>query len=638
MMHFTNIIPPFDDKAEFFAEDALSLSLADKDCFNETALELTLVPEGNPILDKAKILGETFLKYKKELKSRGLRAGILIQATLGHGWVPDSRSSFQKFINSNLEEKYIHCPLDKDFQKYIYDSIHHLALLKPDFFMLDDDFRLFSGLNGCFCPLHIARINEELGTNYSVEEIIEKTKQDKEFYAKFVDIETTTMKELAKIIRRAIDDADPSIPCMYCTCGNPEDLNVAEDIAKIISAKGQACTIRINNGRYMRNNPADFGNWLYFTCHQRYALSSDTEVITEADTFPQNRYATDVACMNANITLALLHGFAGAKLWITRLSNFEPNSGKAYRQCLKENIGLYKFIYNSQPRWIGFNSPMRKPQEICVTGKVTAWGKEVFSLMGIPFRYEYADKGPTMLSGDDVAFLKDEEIKGILSGTVILDGEAGKALAGRGFAHLLGYESLIKPPRRIAKEIFFDTSGVMRSIGCSNRILCFINVDPKAEILSTLHIKDWAFAKESMEFGPGTVLYKNTLGGTVITFSATIGEYSVDSFSLLNESRKLQLCKLIEKLGFATIHYAGDARIICQYGETKDNKKIMYFCNTTNDLLPCIEVASKVFDENSQIFRILSDGKPTPVKIEKSGSHYCICDELKPLETAIFLF
>lgn len=637
MIHFTNIIPPFHNTAEFFAEDALSLSLADKDCFNETALELTLVPEGNPVLKKAEILGETFLKYKKELKSRGLRAGILIQATLGHGWVPDTRSTFQKFINSNFEEKYIHCPLDKDFQKYIYDSIYHLALLKPDFFMLDDDFRLFSGLNGCFCPLHIARINADLGTNYTAEEIIEKTKQDKEFYAKFVDIETTTMKELAKIIRSAIDAADPSIPCMYCTCGNPEDLNVAEIIAKIISAKGQACTIRINNGRYMRNNPADFTNWLYFTCHQRYALSPDTEVMTEADTFPQNRYATDVACMNANITLALLHGFAGAKLWITRLSNFEPNSGVAYRQSLKENIGLYKFIYEAKPRWIGFNSPMRKPQETCVTGKVTAWGKEVFSLMGIPFRYEHADSGPTMLSADDVAFLKDDEIKAILSGVVILDGAAGKALAERGFSHLLGYESMEKPPRRIAKEFFVDSTGTMRSIGCSNRILCFINVNPEAEILSTLHIQDWAFAKETQEYGPGTVLYKNALGGTVVTFSATIGEYSVDSFSLLNETRKQQLCDLIERFGFTTIYYTGDARIICQYGKTIDNKAIMYFCNTTNDVLPYIDVASKVFDEQSQIYRILGNGELTQVKIEKSNEHFSICNELKPLETAIFI-
>ena len=99
---------------------------------------------------------------------------------------------------------------------------------------------------------------------------------------------------------------------------------------------------------------------------------------------------------------------------------------------------------------------MRKPQETCVTGKVTAWGKEVFSLMGIPFRYEHADTGPTMLSADDIAFLKDDEIKAILSGVVILDGAAGKALAERGFSHLLGYESMEKPPRRIAKEFFVD--------------------------------------------------------------------------------------------------------------------------------------------------------------------------------------
>lgn len=636
-IHFTNILPPMVEKADFFAEDAFSLATADFECFNETALELTLVPEGSPAYNKAEVLGEIFIKYQAALKARGLRAGILIQATLGHGWTPNSRSSFQKLITTEFKERYTHCPLDKAFQKYIYDAIHHLTKLEPDFFMLDDDFRLFSGINGCFCPLHVARINAELGTNYTADEILEKTKTDKAFYASFVEIETTTMMELAKIIRKAIDDVNPSIPCFYCTCGNPEDLNVAENIAGIIATNGQPHTIRINNGRYMRNNPADFPNWLYFTCHQRYALSPDTEVMTEADTFPQNRYATDAACMNANITLAMLNGFAGAKLWITRLYNFEPDSGKAYRQILKDNIGLYKFIYDAKPKWLGFNSPMRRPKETCVNSKVTAWGKEVFSHIGIPFRYEYADSGPTMLSGDDVAFLTSEELKNILSGTVILDGSAGKALAERGFAEHLGYASMDPYPERIAEEVFFDSNGNKRVIGCSTRTLSFTTIDPEAEALSMLMLRTWSFSKECKELCPGALLYKNALGGTVITFAATIGEYSVDSFALLNETRKLQLCELIERLGETTINLVGDARVICQYGRTKSNQKIMYFCNISNDVLPSIELASRVFDESCNLFRVMPNGELMPYVLEKSDTHFRINTQLNPLETAVFI-
>ena len=59
----------------------------------------------------------------------------------------------------------------------------------PDFFMLDDDFRMITGSDGCFCPLHIAGFNHLSGKNY-----------------------------IAETIRDAIDCETPGLPCSFCKC------------------------------------------------------------------------------------------------------------------------------------------------------------------------------------------------------------------------------------------------------------------------------------------------------------------------------------------------------------------------------------------------------------------------------------
>ena len=44
-----------------------------------------ITPEGNPVIDKAKIGAEKFIGFRDELRNKGLKAGILVQATIGHG-------------------------------------------------------------------------------------------------------------------------------------------------------------------------------------------------------------------------------------------------------------------------------------------------------------------------------------------------------------------------------------------------------------------------------------------------------------------------------------------------------------------------------------------------------------------------
>ena len=61
--------------------------------------QMTLVPEGNPPSNKAEILCQRFAKFQARLKEMGLDCGILVQASVGHGWVLGEMFPYQAHVN-----------------------------------------------------------------------------------------------------------------------------------------------------------------------------------------------------------------------------------------------------------------------------------------------------------------------------------------------------------------------------------------------------------------------------------------------------------------------------------------------------------------------------------------------------------
>ena len=95
-MKLYSIMPLFTDHVEEICDD---IERQYKDGIATEALfKMTLTPEGNPAVNKAKLLCEKFDLFKEELDKRGLRAGILVQATIGHGYSVGVRPPFQSIV------------------------------------------------------------------------------------------------------------------------------------------------------------------------------------------------------------------------------------------------------------------------------------------------------------------------------------------------------------------------------------------------------------------------------------------------------------------------------------------------------------------------------------------------------------
>ena len=309
---------------------------------------MTLVPEGNPPADKVTILCEKFAKFKARLKEMGLKCGILVQATVGHGWILGEMFPYQTHVNFNdgVATRSV-CPSDSDFLDFLYREMATIAKYKPDHVMIDDDLRTiwFKG-EGCACPLHMEMFNKRAGTDLTKEElwqiVNEKTEQSKKYTDIFIECQKDSLVKAAKTIRAGFDSVNPQLPASYCCCGNNAEF--AYEIASALAGEGNPVTVRINNGNYTPQGARYLSRVFHRAATQVAKLKGKVDVLlAETDTCPQNRYSVGAHGMHAHYTGSILEGVNGATQIV-----FQTLYAR-FRVLSHQNVGLCKIFRLCSP-------------------------------------------------------------------------------------------------------------------------------------------------------------------------------------------------------------------------------------------------------------------------------------------------
>lgn len=397
-------------------------------------VRFTLNPEGNPPESKAAGLTNGFAALLKLLPGDEKRCGALFQATMGHGWQSDrDLPPWQRLVLRDGHEPRIFCPLDPRFLAFMRDEAAAVAALRPAFFMVDDDTRLITGRDGCFCPLHLAEMEKLTGRTFTRETLIAALEEDGDILNAYDKLLKDSIVRLVRMIREEFDAVEPETPGAFCGCCS--DVRHAEEMAKILAAKGQRPVVRLNNGRYCKETARDIPDWLHKTALQLAVLPDDVVVLAEPDTCPQNRYSMSAKDLDMHISMSILEGCSGGKLWISRCLNWEPASGEAYRRKLAERAMFYRRLLELRPRWEGVKIPVtsKPPVSVKTKTKVKNWGGAVFGRFGIPYANTQDSLPFAALTAEDAALLTDAEIGNLLEGVLLLDADGAKALKERGF-------------------------------------------------------------------------------------------------------------------------------------------------------------------------------------------------------------
>ena len=575
---------------------------------------LPLSPEGDPAIDKADIGCRIYEKYKAKLDSIGIPSGILIQATIGHGGKPDHPSSFQKYVGlaegTSLE---ICCPYDRDFQNYIRTAASRVAASHPDHIMLDDDFRLVGGRrqHGCACPLHMAELGKRLGKSITKETLWERLNRgDSECRTLFIQTQIDSLVECAKQIRRGIDSVDPSIPGSFCFSGDCAE--GAYEIASIMAGKDNPVVIRVNNANYCATDPRDFVRSLHRAATQVAALTDAPDyLLAETDTCPQNRYSTPAAKLHSHFTFSILEGAQGAKHWVTRLTAFEPESGKAYRKKLATYNRFYDELARITPEliWLGCKIPVPpRPVYVLTPDDVpvlqnNGWCSHVLDRLGVPMHFSTKGEGACFFDGVRDQYFTDEELKTFLYGNMVLDAPAAISIIKRGFGKLLGVD--VNPREADAKnasgELFYP-EGMSVPLYDTHEILPLS--DSVKRHSDVYHLCD---GKTKEILFPGVTTYTNELGGTVAVYSGnTVFPYNYHHFGFLNETRKAQLVQILKDMDCLPIYYPGDAEVFMKAAKTQVGK---LFCAILDMSLDAIEDLPLVLEKPvRRIQRLMPNG------------------------------
>ncbi len=606
-----NIAPLLPAHAEELASD--QRWLAAKTPIDSVAFICTLVPEGDPAFDKARVLAPRFRRMKELLAGSGVRCGILLQATMGHGWVPDSKAPFQKVVQENGEERYKFCPLGEDFLAYIRGQIATLAAERPDFFMLDDDTRLITGVNGCYCPLHVAEMERLTGRAFTHESLAAAVHGEPETARIYNGLLRDSILVLARAIRDELDRLDPKTPCSFCCCA--QDVHHATDIARALAAPGQELAIRLNNGRYLADGLRNVPWWLHKTAAQIAVLKDEAVVLAEPDTCPQNRYSTSATALHMHLSMSLLEGCGGAKFWITRTGSHEPAAGLAYRRILAENSGFYHALAGLSPRWGGVCVPLSTEPDFSLPPRPVGldWGTSVLGRFGIPYANSAVEAAATVLS-DDAGNLSDDELRAILARNAVLDGRAAIILTNRGFDGLCGVEASEWSGPVASFETLEDGSRIQAKVNAA----LLRPLSPAAKVKSLLMHRSAALADDGEAVAPGGVFFENQLGGRVYTFAAKLPDHmGLDVFDIYNERRKLQFVEAFRLvLGADFPYYPGDAEVLFRYGVTDGGERIAAFLNISLD--PMDEIPLHMPDVPHSAERLMPDGTWAPVAFHAS--------------------
>ncbi len=604
---------------------------------------MTLVPEGNPVWDKAGPMVTLFERYRDKLSENGVPAGILVQASLGHAYQIEP-NPFQKYINlRDGQEEYICCPEDEAFIAHFCGVLKQLAAAKPAAIMLDDDFRMSvrPGL-GCVCPLHLAKFNRLAGTSMTRDELrahVLSAPADDRLADIYRQTQTDSLINAAKAFRAAIDEIDPTIQGINCTSGHFCDSVIHTN--PIFAGKGNPTMVRVPNGIYAPITVRGFSDLMRQAaiCGSKLRKHGIDIILAETDTIPFNRYGKGARHLHAHYTASILDGLRGAKHWLYRSTAFEPNSGKAYRAILAEHSGMYEKLAELSEgiTWQGANSAFIEQEKFTYDKENfrryhnNDWVILNLERMGLPFYFSEEHSKATFLEGDLVRDMTDEQIKAAFTASVFLDGESAKDLIDRGYGDLLGISIAEWDGRRVSDECF-DPDGAVACTAQKNRKEITLR---GAEALSYNFVWEGSNAKL---LSPAVSVYRRDGGKLSVVYcgSPTARHHYTEGFSFLNETRKAQFIDLLKQAGALPCYYPGDEELCLRAGLLTNGDLLVALYNLGYD--PIKKLSLYLEKKPETIGRMLADGTVEPLRFTALGNDlYEIDTGVEPMEPVILI-
>ncbi len=197
-------------------------------------------------------------KEIRHFESAGFAVGVWINA-FGYG---NERTFFKDSTKiTTLEGKAkggAVCPLDSLLRRSLVENVRDIARAGAKFILIDDDYvQSARSLIGCSCPRHLARVAAKCGRQAVTCEDVKAafTGAPNAVRTAYLDVTGEVAMELARELRRTVDEVDASVGMGICasyTHWDVEGCNLL-DLVAAFAGKGRR-VLRISGAPYWANS------------------------------------------------------------------------------------------------------------------------------------------------------------------------------------------------------------------------------------------------------------------------------------------------------------------------------------------------------------------------------------------------
>ena len=376
------------------------------------------------------------------------------------------------------------CPLDPAFQSDWAAKVKGaVAAARPRIVNIEDDFTLSwgRGLKGgaCFCRRHLALFAEIYGKPLTGPEIVAafeaRTPENLPVRRAFAAAVRESLCAIARKVRAAVDEVDPSVRIMLCEPGSGADVDgdALEAVVRAFAGPKTRPALRPHGSIYgAQTTSADIPGALGHTLYTLERLPKDIETFYESDPYPHNRFFSSAAQMGSLMSGAVFMGAHDLQLYCLQyLDDPLEDIGYAERYlALKPRLERVRdFIRRHDARLQGvrvvWSSDDLALTRGCGGGHGNQLAEEQFLLakFGLPYTTRADAKGPAVLAGNVVETMSDGQLKNVLSGCALVDAPAADLLVKRGFAAELGTDVKIAKGRLpVIREEILPAAGLTR--------------------------------------------------------------------------------------------------------------------------------------------------------------------------------
>lgn len=615
---------------------------------NEFAISFPLNPQGKDPYEKVKVYAERFGRLKKYMDIPGIRLGVLMQQTIGHSatWNknPNMDLPWQRTVTMDNAPSIRFCPLDPDFRTYIRKSVAGIFAHKPDFTLWDDDLRGYiQDKVECFCPRHVQYFNEKYKTNYSPGELQEAVKNapgNDKLLKQFSEARFETLAGFMGMIRAELDKCNPDADGIFCSVAT--QIPDMARFAKVTAGKNPSA-VRVGSGLYLEREVRAIVPRTVKTSIQVASLRKELDqMLDESDTCPHSLFSKTAHTMNLHIIIGLLHGLDGGKLWITNTRFYDPQTIIKFPQVIGKYQGFYRELHRTLKgvKWHGAtlsvpdpaNDPHPEfPGDFC---REIGWIDQLTGFFGLPHNYAKANvKAIHLLSGKQVNYFTDAELKAFFADGCILDSAAAKLIGERNLAQYIGVKVEPLTEKISAGEWMKGMNYPIKVFGGNQSKLVAVDNANPPEYISEFRDVDFHQSVNTLKVCDGAAVFKNSLGGKVITVPF---EISPSRISVVPE-RQNYMRKIYDIMGVLPAWSCEPFDNYFRFGTLANGKQdIAGVCNISYE--PMEEVHIGVKKVPAKIEKLAKDGGWDECKFTVKDNIITIDDILHCADTGVYKF